>query len=358
MKVAPRSVADVAAALGGQVLSGDPHAPVDHIAGLESAGPGALSFLSNRRYTRFLPDSRATAVLVDRRAEPAATGPARILVDDPYAAFARALAWMYPRQRPAPGVHARAMVAEDALVEGATIGANAVVGAGAVVGPGTVVDPGAVIGAGAMIGIDGHLMANAVVAPGCVLGDRVVLNPGAVVGGDGYGFAPTRAGHQKIPQLGHVQVGDDVEVGANSCIDRAALPGTATVVGAGSKLDNLVQVGHGATLGRGVRMVAYSGVAGSSTLGDGVTLAAKAAVLGHRALGDGVSVGAASVVHDGQPAGARVTGIPAIPHRTWLRAAVAFRELPGVLQELRDLRRRVKALEEARAHDDPPASSD
>jgi len=194
-------------------------------------------------------------------------------------------------------------------------------------------------------------MANAVVAPGCTLGDRVVLNPGAVVGGDGFGFAPTATGHEKIPQRGSATLADDVEVGSNSCIDRSALPGTTTTVGPGSKLDNLVQVGHGATLGRGVRMVAYSGVAGSSTLGDHVTLAAKAAVLGHRTIGDGVAVGAASVVHDAQPDGARVTGIPAINHRTWLRAATAFSELPNVLRALRDLRRRVKALEEARDHE-------
>jgi UDP-3-O-[3-hydroxymyristoyl] glucosamine N-acyltransferase len=344
-------VAEVAAQLGGRILSGDPSAPIDHIAGIESAGPGALSFLSNRRYARFLARSQSTAVLVDASVPAADDGPARIQVDDPYAALARALQWMYPRPRPAPGLHPQAVVAEDAIVDGACIGALAVVATGAVIGPGTVVESGAVIGAHASVGIDGHIMANAVVAPGCVLGDRVVLNPGAVVGGDGYGFAPTPGGHLKIPQLGQVRLGDEVEVGANSCIDRSALPGTATVVGDGSKLDNLVQVGHGATLGRGVRMVAFSGVAGSTTLGDGVTLAAKAAVLGHREIGDHVAVGAASVVHDAQPAGARVSGVPAIDHRTWLRAAVAFRDLPELLTELRDLRRRVKALEEARDHE-------
>jgi len=351
VRVSPRTVATVAAHLNGRVISGDPNAPVDHIAGLESAGPGALSFLANRRYTRFLPGSKAAAVLVAPGTAPSDDGPARIEVADPYAAFADALAWMYPKQRPAPGVHPRAVVAEDAVIEGVFVGALAVVGAGVVVGPGSVIEPGVVIGAGAQVGVDAHLMANAVVAPGCVLGDRVVLNPGAVVGGDGYGFAPTASGHRKIPQLGIAALGDDVEVGSNSCIDRSALPGTQTVVGNGSKLDNLVQVGHGATLGRGVRMVAYSGVAGSSTLGDGVTLAAKAAVLGHRSIGAGVQVGAASVVHDGQPDGARVTGVPAIDHRTWLRAATAFRDLPDVLRELRDLRRRVKALEETPHHD-------
>ncbi len=350
MRVAPCTVARLAGELGGTVV-GPTDALVDHIAGIEAAGPGALSFLSNRRYAPFLATTRATAVLVQDDVEPVEGGPCLIRVADPYAAFARALAWLYPRARPAPGVHPRAVVADDAVVEGAFIDALAVVGAGATVGPGSWLEPGVVVGAGAQIGNDAHLMANSVVAPGCVLGDRVVLNPGAVVGGDGYGFAPTPTGHQKIPQLGSVHLADDVEVGANSCIDRSALPGSRTTVGAGSKLDNLVQVGHGATLGKGVRMVAYSGVAGSSTLGDHVTLAAKAAVLGHRTIGDRVSVGAASVVHNAQPPDARVSGVPAIDHRTWLRAATAFSDLPDLLRTLRDLRRRVKALEEERDHE-------
>lgn len=350
MRVPPRSVQQVAERLGGTV-HGDPTALVDHIAGLESAGPGALSFLANRRYTRFLASSRATAVLVAASVPPIADGPTRIVVDDPYAAFAAALGWLYPRPRPAPGVHPRAVVAETAVVDGAFIDANAVVGEGAVVGAGSWIEPGVVLGAGARVGVDCHLRAHAVVGPGCELGDRVVLNPGAVVGGDGFGFAPTPDGLRKIPQLGGVVLHDDVELGANTCVDRAALPGTHTRIGPGSKLDNLVQVGHGAQLGRDVRMVAYAGVAGSSRLGDGVTLAAKAAVLGHRAIGAGVSVGVASVVHDGQPDGAKVSGVPAIDHRTWLRAATAMRELPDLLRELRELRRRVKALEEARADD-------
>ncbi len=346
MRVSPRSVAEVARYLGGKVV-GPTDRLIDHIAGIEGAAPGALTFLSNRRYTPFLSSTTATAVLVHPSVQADDIGPSLIQVADPYASFAAALAWLYPQPWPEPGVHPRAAVAEDAEVEGVFIDALAVVGSGAIIGRGSWIEPGVVVGAGARVGQNAHLMANSVVAPGCVLGDRVVLNPGAIVGGDGYGFAPTADGHRKIPQLGTVELGDDVEVGSNSCIDRSAMPGTATRIGAGTKLDNLVQVGHGATLGRDVRMVAFSGVAGSSTLGDRVTLAAKAAVLGHRSIGNDVAVGAASVVHNGQPDGARVTGIPAIPHRTWLRAATAFSDLPALLSELRDLRRRVKALEEA-----------
>jgi len=315
------------------------------VAGIAEAGADQLTFLSNRRYSPHLAQSRAGAVLVSAEETRCEGAPAFIRVRDPYVAFARAMALLHPLDWPAPGVHPTAHVAADAVVEGAFIDANAVVGARAVVGSGTWLEPGVVVGADARVGLDCRLMANAVVAPGCVLGDRVQLNPGAVVGGDGYGFAPAQGGHLKIPQRGGVTLEDDVEVGANSCIDRAALPGTHTRVGEGSKLDNLVQVGHGARLGRGVRMVAYSGVAGSSKLGDGVTLAAKAAVLGHREVGEGVSVGVASVVHDAPRPGARVSGVPAIDHRTWLRASVALRELPELLREVRSLRRRVAALE-------------
>ena len=186
-------------------------------------------------------------------------------------------------------------------------------------------------------------MPNAVVMDRCTLGDRVWLNPGAVVGGEGFGFAPGPSGHTKIPQAGDVCIESDVEVGANSCVDRAAM-GTTTIR-AGAKLDNLVQVGHAAEIGAGSLMVAYSGVAGSSTLGRGVVLAARAAVLGHLEIGDGVHVGVASVVSKDQQAESRVTGIPAIEHRRWLRAATAFSEIPEMLTRIRELEQRIADLE-------------
>ena len=196
-------------------------------------------------------------------------------------------------------------------------------------------------------------MANSVVCDGCVLGDRVWLNPGAVVGSEGFGFAPTAAGNIKIPQVGRAVLEDDVELGANTCIDRGAM--AETRVGRGSKLDNLVQVGHAAQIGQHALMVAYSGVAGSSRLGDRVTLAAKAAVLGHIELGDGVQVGVSSAVHSSVPAGGKVTGVPAIAHRKWLRAAAGLAELPELLKTVRRLQRRIETLEAGLAK---PAPSD
>ncbi len=338
------TVASLAAALGGTV-DGDGSRPVVGVASLADAGPSHVSFLTNRRYAPQLAGCNAAAVLVSISEPRPAGGVTFIRVADPYAAVAACLERYARVNWPAAGIHPRAFVADDAVVDGAFVDALAVVAAGAVVGPGSWLEPGVVVGAGARVGPGCHLHANSVVAPGCVLGARVVLNSGAVVGGDGYGFAPTPAGLTKIPQLGRVVLEDDVELGANACVDRAALPGAETRIGAGSKLDNLVQVGHGAHLGEHVRMVAFSGVAGSARLGNRVTLAAKAAVLGHRAIGDGVEVGVASVVHDEQPPGAQVSGIPAIDHKIWRRAAVAFRSLPGLLADVRALARRLDAIE-------------
>lgn len=340
----PLKVREVADALGGAV-EGDDQALLTGVRGLAEAGPEHLSFLANRRYSPQLRTTAAGAVLVDGAAQ--APGRTLIRVADPYLAFARALALFHPSAPVVPGVDPRAAVAEDAVVTGARIDAFAVVGAGAVVGEGSWVESGAFVGPGARIGRDCRLMAGSVVCAGCSLGDRVWLNPGAVVGGEGFGFAPSAEGLVKIPQVGNAIVEDDVEIGANSAVDRAALGETR--VRRGAKLDNLVQVGHAAEIGEHSTLIAYSGVAGSTRLGRGVVLAARAAVLGHLQIGDGVMVGASSTVHDSQPAGARVTGTPAIEHRRWLRAATAFGDLPELVRRLRALEARVEELEAALA---------
>ncbi|MFH1467016.1 MAG: UDP-3-O-(3-hydroxymyristoyl)glucosamine N-acyltransferase [Pseudomonadota bacterium] len=338
------TVARLAGRLGGVVEWPDGEAEVRLLSGvrpLGEAGPEHLAFLANRRYHRELAGSRAGAVLLDR--DTPAAGHCAIRVADPYAAFAQAMALFHPASAARPGVHARAVVEEGARVEGAEVRALAYVGPGARVGAGTILDPGVYVGAGAMVGRDCHLMANAVVCDGCVLGDRVILNPGAVVGAEGFGFASTPNGHVKIPQAGRAVVEDDVEIGANSCVDRAALGETR--LGRGSKLDNLVQIGHAAQVGEHALMVAYAAVAGSARLGRFATLAAKALVLGHLRLGEGVRVGAGSMVTRDLSDGAEVSGWPAFEHRAWRRAALALRELPEALQRLRRLERRADAGE-------------
>lgn len=337
----PFRVDAVAAHVGG-TLSGPAERLLTGVASLETAGPSQLSFVSNRRYVRKLSGSQAGCVLV----APGLDVGDRCVIRcaDPYLAFAQALALFHPTVPPQAGIDPRAHVGEGAVVQGARIEAFAWVGAGAIVGPGTWVEAHAVVGRGASVGRDCRLMPGSVLAEGCVLGDRVWLNPGAVVGGEGFGFAPTPAGHVKIPQVGRAVIEDDVEIGANSCVDRAALHDT--VVRKGARLDNLVQVGHAAEVGEHSVMVAYSGVAGSTKLGRFTTLAAKAAVLGHLELGDGVQVGVASAVHGNLPDGAKVTGVPAIEHKRWLRAAASFGELPALRRRVRQLEARLAQLEQ------------
>ncbi len=337
----PFTAAEIAERLGGRV-EGDGEAVLTDVRGLADAGPEHLSFLSNRKYVRRLKTTRAGAVLIDRATD--AHGRTAIRCDDPYAAFARALALFHPLAWPAPGVDERAWVAPDAAVDpAATVEAFAWVGPGARVGPGTWLESGAVVGPGAVVGRDCRLMAHSVVCAGCELGDRVWLNPGAVIGGEGFGFAPTPEGHLRIPQTGRAVLEDDVDVGANSCVDRAAMGDTR--IRRGAKLDNLVMIGHGTEVGERSLLVAYAGVAGSSRLGKNVVLAAKSGVINHLTIGDGVQVAVGARVVGDQPAGARVAGHPAIDHATWLRASAAFAELPALVKKVRALEKRVAELE-------------
>lgn len=328
-------LAELAAAVGG-VVDGDPELELSGVAGLEEAGPTQLSFLANRRYAALFRTTRAGAVLVSDT-EPA-HGRTVVRCADPYLAFAKALAIFHPVARPAPGVHPLAVV--EGVVDGATVLPFAYVGPGAWVGEGTVLQPHVYVGPGARVGRDCLLMAGSVVMDGCVLGDRVVLNPGAVVGGEGFGFVPTRAGLVKIPQTGRAVVDDDVELGANSCVDRAAMGDTR--VGVGTKLDNLVQIGHGAEIGPHNVLVAYSAVAGSTRTGAGVTMAARTLLLGHLDIGAGATIGAMSMVTGDVPPGEKRTGSPAIEHRDWLRMANAAKELPELLKRVAALEKKTQ----------------
>ncbi|MCP4809850.1 MAG: UDP-3-O-(3-hydroxymyristoyl)glucosamine N-acyltransferase [Proteobacteria bacterium] len=331
---------ELAGALGGRV-EGDPDVVLTGVADLREASTSQLSFVSNTRYLKYLPASSAGAVLIGPKVRE--LDRTVIRVPDAYVAFAHALALFHPPSWPAGGVDERASVSPQAtLGEGVTVEPFAVVRADAVVGAGSWIQSGAYVGAGATLGASCRLMPNSCVMEDCVLGDRVWLNPGAVVGGEGFGFAPGPDGLVKIPQPGRAVVEDDVEIGANSTVDRAALGETRVLRGA--KLDNHVQVGHAATVGAHNVLVAYSGVAGSSTLGTGVTLAARTSVLGHLEIGDGVTVGAHSMVSRSTPAGTRLSGVPAIDHRTWLRAATALAEVPELLRQVRRLEAEVARL--------------
>ncbi len=340
------TVGEVARRLGGRLEIGQRGAGASTVLtgvqGIDEAGPRHLSFVSNRRYVSHLETTRAGVVILDPGTD--SRGRTAIRVDDPYLCFSVALRLFHPPAPVLPSVHPRAVVDKSAVVEGAEIQALAYVGPGARVGKGTIVAPGAHVGRNALVGRDCRLMPNSVVCDGSVVGDRVILNPGAVVGGEGFGFVPTDEGWVKIPQTGLARIHDDVEIGSNSCVDRAAVG--ETCLGRGAKLDNLVQVGHGAHVGEHNLLVSYAGIAGSSRLGSFVTLAAKAGVLGHLQIGDGVKVGARGLVTSDVAAGTHVSGYPAFSHSRWRRAAVIFKKLPEILKRIAALESRVGRLEQ------------
>ncbi len=335
------TVAELAEALQGEV-EGDGDRSLTGVRDLREAGPEHLAFVSNRRYRRFIAGSQAGCLLLDPHTP--APGHTVIRLADPYEAFARALAAFHPQAWPAGGTDAYAWVAPDArLAPEVRVEAFATISSGAVLGRGCWIQAGAYVGPGARLGERCRLMPGSVVMDRSVLGDRVWLNPGAVVGSEGFGFAPTDRGLVKIPQPGRAVLGDDVELGANSCVDRAALGDT--VIGRGTKTDNLCQVGHGARVGEHDLMVAYSGIAGSATVGDRVTLAARAAVMGHIRVPDGSTIAAYScLAREPREAGV-FAGVPARDHRRWRRETAAARDLPELVKEVRRLADRVAELE-------------
>ncbi|MEZ6188822.1 MAG: UDP-3-O-(3-hydroxymyristoyl)glucosamine N-acyltransferase [Planctomycetota bacterium] len=332
----------------GATLRGDAALEITGLSTIHEAHAGEIAFISNRKYIPALQTTQASAVLVSPAVAESgpADGPALVILDDPYMGFALLLThWTY-ESRVVSGVDPRAVVEGDATLGAAVnVGAGAYIGRGAVLGDRVDVYPGAFVGAGARIGDDSVLGPNAVVHHGCEVGARCAIYAGAVIGSDGFGFAPNlRTGlHQKIPQVGKVVVEDDVEIGANCTIDRAVLGETR--IGSGTKLDNLVQVGHNAVLGRGCFIVSQVGISGTTVIGDGVTIAGQAGVAGHIKVGDGALIGAKAGVHNDLPSGARVIGSPAIDGGLAKRAMAVFPKLPELKRRVRDLERRLGALE-------------
>lgn len=330
------------ARLAGGRVRGDPARRVSGVAVLEAAGENDLSFLTNRKYRDAARRSRAGAILT----APGADLPNRDLIeaDAPYPALAAILARMYPAARPAAGVSPDARIARDATLGAeVAIGPFAVVGAGCAVGDRAAIGAGAVLGEGCAIGADTVVHARAVLYPGTRVGARCIVHSGAVLGADGFGFATTGGEHRKIPQLGRVVVEDDVEIGANTTIDRAMLG--ETVVGRGSKIDDLVMIAHGVVVGAHALLAAQSGIAGSTRLGRNVTLAGQSGAAGHLVLGDRAVVAAKSAVFHDLGEEAFVAGIPAIDHRAWKRAQAVVKALPKLKGELNALARRIEALE-------------
>jgi UDP-3-O-[3-hydroxymyristoyl] glucosamine N-acyltransferase len=316
----------------GATCHGDQAQEITGVEGIEQAGPGQVTFVANPKYTPFARTTKAAAVLVTEDFEPIAA--ATLRTSNPYLAFARAIDVFHPAPQYPPGIHPTAVIDSSAQIgEKSHIGPYVVVGAGAVIGQGATLLPHVVIYPKAHIGNYFFAHAHSVVRESCRLGDHVILQNGAVVGSDGFGFAKEDGGKwHKITQSGAVVVGDQVEIQANSCIDRASIGNTE--IAAGAKVDNLVQVGHGSTVGENTLLCAQVGLAGSSHVGKNVVLAGQVGVVGHSLIGDGVIVTAQSGVPGDVAPGSVISGSPAFEHRRWLRSVAAFSRLPELVKQM------------------------
>ncbi len=340
------TVAQLAELLGGEVLI-DSAVLITGISEPENALASHCTFLLEQRP---LARTEAAVLITPAGIMLDFIPQAHITVANSRLAFAKTLAYFYPEPITAPkvGIHPQASVDPTAQIDpSASVAAHVYVGAGAIVGAGSKLFAGVYLGSGVTVGADCLLYPNAVVLDHCVLGNRVILNPGAVIGGDGFGFVTTRQGHLKIPQTGKVILEDDVEIGANTTIDRATL--RETKIGRGTKIDNLVMIGHNAQVGDDCMIISQSGIAGSTKLGDRCIVAAQAGIasLGHVEIGSDSVVYGRAGVHKSFAAGSQIAGFPAQEHKKERRQQVSLTRVPELISEMRQLKRRLEELETA-----------
>ena len=324
------------------VLEGDGEIEILGVAGIQDASAGDVTFIANPKYDKLLPTTRAAAVILKRGAPSA---PCAVLrADDPYLAFARAVRLFAPEWRPVAGVHAHAAVAAGVrLGRDVSVGAFVAIDAGASIGDRTVIFPNVTIGREARVGSDCVIHSNVSIRERVTIGDRVILQNGVVLGGDGYGFVRRGDGtHEKIPQTAAVVIEDDVELGANTTVDRPAVGETR--IKAGTKIDNLVQIAHGVTVGRNVLMAAQVGVAGSTEIGDEVVLGGQVGVPGHLTIGRGAIAVAQTGVTNSIAPGVMVGGYPSLEVHEWRRTQVLVRRLPELKKRIEQLEAQVAAL--------------
>ena len=328
----PLSLGEIAVRFGCE-LHGDPDRVVSGVGTLQGAGPDDITFFANSHYRAALASTGAAAVLL-AAADADAAGTAALITDNPYATYARVASLLHPFPSWNPGTHPTAVIAPDArIAESAWVGPQAVIEAGAQLDDGVFVGPGCVVGAGVAVGSGTRLIANVTVLHKVQLGARCILHPGVVIGADGFGMATERGEWVRVPQLGSVVIGNDVEIGANSAVDRGTIDNT--VIGDGVKLDNHVQIGHNVRVGEHTVMAARAGVAGSTRVGRRCMIAADSGFVGHLEIADDVVVMARCMItHSIMEPGTYGGGLPGDELRRWQKNAARFRNLDTLMRRL------------------------
>jgi UDP-3-O-[3-hydroxymyristoyl] glucosamine N-acyltransferase len=323
-------------------LHGPPDTDITGVAGIEEAGPHELTFVSNPKYTRQVKDTRAGAIILG---EDSAEAPVPVLVSkNPYLTFAQAIELFYSPPETILGLHPTAWVAETAeLGENCSVGANVVIGEHVKLGARAVLHPNVTLYPHAEIGSDFIAHSNSSVREYCRIGDRVILQNGAVVGADGFGFAPRDdKSYYKMVQSGIVVLEDDVEIGANACVDRATIGETR--IGAGTKIDNLVQIGHGSSVGRHNVLAAQVGLAGTSQVGNHVMLGGQVGIAGHLSIGDGVIATAQTGIARSVDPGARISGTPEMESSLWKKNYLLMHRFPELVKMVKQLRKEIDEI--------------
>ncbi len=336
-------VADIVAQFGGELL-GDGSVSIRGVGTLANAQPDQAAFLAHGKYRKQLIDTRAGVVILPP-AEAHATSHTRIVSPDPYGYFARVSRLLNPPPSSVPGVDASARVHSDAQLDpSASVDSLVSIGRGARIGPGTIIEPGCVIGDNVHLGAGTRLHANVVIYRDCVIGERVILHAGVVIGADGFGYAPAGGRWNKIPQVGRVVIGDDVEIGANTTVDRGALDDT--VIEEGVKLDNQIQIGHNCRIGAHTAIAGCTGIAGSTTIGRRCRIGGSAMISGHLEIADDVDISGGTLISKSiRDRGMYTAVFPFSSHERWLKNAVQLKHLDALVQRLRVLEERVKELE-------------
>ena len=346
MSTAAKTLAELAQHVGGKVI-GDGAVLIRKVAPIDEAGPGEITFLANPRYQPFLAQCRASAVIVSPGVVTNAPGgreQSYLETAAPYVAFAKILQLFGAPVQFTQQISLLAHVEPTSRLDSdVTVFPNAFVSAGVTIGKGSVLYPGVFLGQDCRVGNYCVLYPNVVVREGCRIGNRVILHPGVVIGSDGFGYAGHGNERLKIPQIGIVEIEDDVEIGANTTVDRATLG--RTVIGRGSKIDNLVQIAHNVIVGENSVIAAQAGIAGSTRIGKDVTLAGQVGVVNHIQVGDGAVIGPQSGVAKSVPAGAVLSsGLAAAPHREWLKVMTLLPQLPKLWNSVRQLEKKVSAI--------------